>query len=269
MAAVKNNKLVFIIPIIVAIVSMTVFLLAVANGWMGPGGKVASEFCEASRPGMIKQPANTWSNIAFIVAGILIGWQLMRGAYSENSNSLTRNHFYAIFYASLVVLLGPGSMAMHATTSELGGFFDMLSMYLIASFTVAYAMERFFKLSPIYFVGIFSVILAICIWADGATDIHIIFWFFGDTAFASFIGGTIIIEIGNRYIRHMHHEIKWALASFGLLMFAFLIWNLTRTGTSPCQPDSLIQGHAAWHILCAGSTYCLYKYYASEHKEID
>jgi hypothetical protein len=267
MAAVKNNKWVFIIPIVVAIVSMIAFLVAVVNGWFGPAGKVASEFCEASRPGLIKQPANTWSNISFIIAGILIGWELMRGAYSQNSNSLTRNPFYAIFYASLVVLLGPGSMCMHATTSSMGGFFDMLSMYLVASFTLAYALQRFFRLSPLYFVIKFIALLAFCIWADGAENIHIIFWFFGDTVFAAYIGCTVIIEIGNRYIRHMHHQIGWALASFGLLMFAFLIWNLTRTGTSPCQPDSLIQGHAAWHILCAGSTSCLYRYYGTERAE--
>ena len=143
----------------------------------------------------------------------------------------------------------------------------MLSMYLVASFTMAYALERFFRLRPVHFVGIFAVILAICIWADGASDIHIIFWFFGDTVFASFIGMTIITEIANRYIRKMHHQPLWALGSFGLLMLAFLIWNLTRTGTSPCHPDSLMQGHAVWHILCAGSTYCLYRYYASEHTE--
>src|SRR4051812_16606050 len=119
MTGVKGNKLVFIVPITVAIISMIVFLLAVYYSWMGPSGKVASEFCEASRPGLIKQPANTWSNISFIIAGILIGWQLMRGAYSQNNNSLTRKPFYAIFYASLVVLLGPGSMAMHATTSRI------------------------------------------------------------------------------------------------------------------------------------------------------
>ena len=45
-------------------------------------------------------------------------------------------------YACLVVLLGPGSMAMHATGSELGGNLDMLSMYLVAAFAAAYAAMR-------------------------------------------------------------------------------------------------------------------------------
>ena len=267
MAQVKGNKLIFIIPVIVAVTSMALFFIALVNGWFGPGGKVASEFCEASGPGLIKQPANTWSNISFIISGLLIGWQLMQGAYSDRNNSITRNPFYAIFYASIVVLLGPGSMAMHATTSDIGGFFDMLSMYLVSSFTVAYALQRFFKLGTGYFIAKFIVLLSFCIWADGA-PYHIIFWFFGDTVFASYIGITVIIEVGNRYIRHKHHDVRWALGAFGLLMSAFLIWNLTRTGTSPCHPDSLIQGHAAWHILDAVAAYFLYRYYASEHTEV-
>ncbi len=256
------------VPLVVAFVSMSVFLMAVVYGWLGPCGKCASEFCEASRPGLIKQPANTWSNISFIIAGIAIGWQLMNGAYSSNNNSITRNPFYAIFYASLVVLLGPGSMAMHATTSDLGGFFDMLSMYLIASFTVAYAVQRFFRLGAMYFVGVFVVVLMSCIWADGA-PYHIIFWFFGDTAFAFYIGVTLIIEAANTYIRHRDHEVRWVVYAFGLVILAFVIWNVTRTGTSLCHPDSLIQGHAIWHILDAGATYCLYRYYASEHVATD
>jgi hypothetical protein len=267
MAQVKNNKLLFIIPLLVAVVSMALFLLALVNGWFGASGKVASEFCEASRPGLIKQPYNTWSNISFILSGLAIGWLLMRGTFAANNNNLTTNPFYGIFYASIVVLLGPGSMCMHATTSDIGGFFDMLSMYLIASFTIAYATERFFKLKPLYFVIVFCIILAFCIWADGA-PYHIIFWFFGDTVFAGLIALTIFIEAMNSYIRKMQHDIRWVAGALGSLIAAFVIWNLTKTGTSLCHPYSPLQGHAMWHILDAVSTFCLFRYYVSEHKEV-
>jgi hypothetical protein len=262
----KNNKLLFVIPVLVAVLSMILFWMGLVNGWFGPPGAVASEFCEASRPGLIKQPVNTWSNIGFIISGLTIGWLLMRGTFSRNQNNITQNPFYGIFYASLVVLLGPGSMCMHATTAEIGGFFDMLSMYLIASFTVAYATERFFGLKPIYFIAIFILILAICIWADGA-PYHIIFWFFGDTVFAFFISLTIFIEALNGYVRKMQHDKRWVAGALGMLLLAFFIWNITRTGTSLCHPYSLFQGHAAWHILDAVSTFCLFMFYASEHKE--
>ncbi len=261
------RKRIFIIPLLVAITSMILFGMGVINGWFGKAGAVAAEFCEASRPGLIKQPFNTWSNIGFIIAGLSIAWLLMTRRFGHNNNSITQNSFYGIFYASLVVLLGPGSMAMHATTGDLGGFFDMLSMYLVASFTVAYASERFFKLSPVYFVAIFAAVLSICIWADGA-PYHIIFDFFGDTIFMVFITITIIIEGMNSYLRKMQHDKRWVWAALGALLLAFGIWNISQTGTSLCDPYSPLQGHAIWHILDAVSTFCLFIYYASEHTDI-
>lgn len=264
MGQTKYSKYLFIVPVCVAVISMTLFLMGVVHGWFGAPGAVASEFCEASRPGLIKQPVNTWSNISFIISGLTIGWLLMRRTFAQNNNSITQNIFYGIFYASLVVLLGPGSMAMHATTSDIGGFFDMLSMYLVASFTLAYALERFFKLKPVHFLIIFSGLLAFCIWADGA-PYHILFWFFGDTVFLVFIVLTLGTEALNSYVRKMQHDIRWAFGALGALVIAFVIWNVTRTGTSLCHPYSLFQGHAAWHILDAVSTFCLFMYYASEH----
>ena len=155
---------------------------------------------------------------------------------------------------------------MHASTGDLGGFFDMLSMYLVASFTVAYAAERFFGLRTWHFVVIFSVLLAFCIWADGQ-PYHIIFDFFGDTVFLFLVSITVIIELLNSYVRKVQHSKTWVFAAFAALISAFIIWNLTQTGTSLCDPQSPLQGHAAWHILDAVSAFCLFRYYASEHTD--
>lgn len=263
----KNNKIIFIIPVLVAIVSMVLLFTGLIYGWFGTPSDVAKEFCEGSRPGLIKQPYNTWSNLGFIISGLYIGWILMTRRFAHNNNSITQNAIYGTFYASLVVFLGPASMAMHASLGELGGFFDMLSMYLVASFTVAYAAERFWRLKPLHFVIIFVVILVFCIWADGA-PYHIIFDFFGDTVFMFLIGITVIIELLNSFIRKVQHSKAWVFGAFAALISAFLIWNVSQTGTSLCDPYSPLQGHAAWHILDAVSAFCLFMYYASEHTEI-
>jgi hypothetical protein len=38
----------------------------------------------------------------------------------------------------------------------------------------------------------------------------------------------------------------------------------SRTGGFLCDPDSLLQGHAVWHLLCAGTTGSIYLYHRSE-----
>jgi hypothetical protein len=260
----KGNKLVFVIPFVTAIVSMLLFWVALVNSWFGPAANVGGNFCEACREGLIKQPANTWSNIGFIVSGLYIAWALMQGAYHQNNNSITRNIFYAVFFCCLVVLLGPGSMAMHATTTSAGGFFDMLSMYLVAAFMVGYSMERFFKLQPAHFIIIFSAVLVSCLFAHYA-HYHIIFGFFGVTAFAFYITVAIIFEALNIYVRKKEHQTRWAYFGLASLLLAFFIWGLSHTGGPLCNPYSYIQGHAIWHLLNALALYFLFRYYASEH----
>jgi Ceramidase len=263
----SNKKWIFIITLGVAILSMALFFVALVNGWFGIArwGSGAGEFCERFRPGLIKQPANTWSNLGFITAGLLMAGQLSRGMFKANNNSFTAGIFYATFFSCLAVLLGPGSMAMHASGGDLGGFFDMLSMYLVASFTLSYAMERFFSWKPWHFLISFTIILTFCIWAD-KQPYHIIFGFFGDTVFFIFISATIIFEGLNTYVRKLTHHIKWGFASLGAILAAFGVWGLSTTDGPWCNPDSLIQGHAIWHLLDAVSVYCLFRFYVSEHK---
>jgi hypothetical protein len=154
-------------------------------------------------------------------------------------------------------------MAMHATKTHIGGFFDMLSMYLIASFIVAYAIQRFYKLKWWGFTLVFFTALSICLWAN-FTYCPIVFRFFGNTAFAFFIGLGILFEILNVYVRKLKHEIRWAYFALAALLISFAIWNVSQTGDDLCNPYSLIQGHAIWHLGDALSTFFLFRYYVSE-----
>jgi hypothetical protein len=261
---VQKSALIIWVPVFTALVSMVLFWLAVVNGWLGASDPGIGEFCECQHAGLIKEPSNTWSNLGFIFSGLSIAWMCRRGTYAGNNNSLTRSVFYPVFYSSLVVFLGPGSMAKHATNAPLGGFCDMLSMYLLASFTVAYAAERFFRLKPLQFTLIFSLVLTSCVIAN-FTHCSIIFGFFGNTAFAFYILLSVVLEVLNIYVRKVQHETRWAYFSVGTLLLSFVIWNLSKTGAPFCYPDSMIQGHAIWHLLDALAASFLFRYYVSEH----
>lgn len=257
-----KNKYIFIVTLSVAAVSMGLFFVALVNGWFGAATGAGCRFCEASRPGLIKQPANTWSNLGFVVAGLTMAWQLSAGTF-RNNNSITRNAFYGTALSCLAVLLGPGSMAMHATTASSGGFFDMLSMYLVASFMVAYAAQRFFDWKFWHFALMFLLVLTTCLWAN-FQHYQIIFSFFGNLAFAFFITLGVILELLNRYVRKKHHSSFWGWGALATLILAFIIWNVSKTGSPLCYPYSPIQGHAIWHLLDAAAVYGLFRFYASE-----
>jgi hypothetical protein len=258
-----DRKWIFRITLITSIISFTLFVIAVINGWFGETGTAGADFCEAEHPGLIKQPANTWSNFAFIVTGLIAAFQLSAGKFIENRNNLTQNVFYACFITCIIVLLGPGSMAMHATQTKAGGFFDMLSMYLIASFMTAYSIQRYFDLKPLHFVVLFAIVLSTCIYAN-FSDIHFIFDYFGNTAFAFYIILSIGFELMNAFVKKMQHQKIWEFSGIAFLLTAFTIWNLSLDDSPFCDPSSVVQGHAIWHILDAIAAYCLFRHYVSE-----
>jgi hypothetical protein len=69
----NRNTLIFLVPLFTAILSLILFMLAVVRGWMGAPQGVGSDFCEVS-DGLIKQPANTWSGLGFVTAGLVTAW---------------------------------------------------------------------------------------------------------------------------------------------------------------------------------------------------
>ena len=75
-------------------------------GWLGPDVGRGDGFCEAARAGWIRQPANTWSNLGFVVAGLSIAWYA--GERARLGVTLGAHPGLATAYAVLVVLLGPG-----------------------------------------------------------------------------------------------------------------------------------------------------------------
>ena len=138
-----------------AVVSLTLVVASARWGWLGPDVGRGDGFCEAARPGWIRQPANTWSNLGFVTAGLAIAWYA--GERARLGVTLGAHPGLATAYAVLVVLLGPGSMAMHATQSELGGHLDLLSMFLVSGFALAYALMRFMRRGPALMSAVFVV----------------------------------------------------------------------------------------------------------------
>jgi hypothetical protein len=253
--------------LIAAIISHSLVVLAILFAWLGPATGVGGNFCEAAREGLIKQPANTFSNLAFAVFGILAAWQLDKGKFAGNINAITRSSFFSKFFCILMVLLSPGSMAMHATETFWGGYFDMLSMYLIAAVMFCYALERMFNLKISHFITFFIVVLVICHYFHfEMSDVKFPFvGFGGNFIFGVFIVSAMLLETVNHFMNKTDIQIKWAYFAIFTFILAFLIWLTGRNDHPWCHPYSYLQAHAIWHILDATALYFLFRFYVSEN----
>lgn len=251
------------IPPLGAIVSLTLLGLMAVDGWPGAFAETGAEYCEAFRDSVIKQPSNTWSNLGFVVAGLWITWGLRRDLLTgtQRPNPVCSRPTLSTLYATLVVLLGPGSMAMHGSGTEWGETTDVLSMLLYIAFPAAYSIIRISNSKASMFTPVYVGLIAL----PGVPLLTGVMNFSGSTLYLLLVPGVAISELW-RCLRNPGTRLarKWLLLATGLFVTGFVIWLLSHTGAPLCDPASLIQGHAVWHLLSAAATVALFRYYQSE-----
>ena len=208
------------------------------------------QFCEEQLCDWITQPANTWSNLAYIFVGIYI----INLAYKE------RNNFLSII-GYIEVVLGFGSFFFHASSTHIGEVIDVGSMYLFIAFTLVINLNRWLKekdknLSKnsqlVLFFGISIISILVVSIFKGTAGIVLF-------ALLAIVSGHFETLLFVKYRKiHNYTPLLCLLLFFGL---AWGVWWLDITKTV-CNPTNhFIQGHAIWHILNSFCFLFLYKFY--------
>ena len=89
----------------------------------------ASRWCERVSGGLFREPLNTLSNLGFMIVGLYMFWVICNDK-QNSTNPFIGITPISVLYASVVIYLGPGSMLMHGTNTEWGGWADNLSMIM-------------------------------------------------------------------------------------------------------------------------------------------
>lgn len=250
------------IATLTALVSCLLLAVAVGAGWLGEDVGRGDQFCEAARPGPIRQPANTWSNLGFVVAGLAIAWRA--GDRSRLGATMERRPGLATGLACVVVLLGPASAAMHAAGSAFGGDLDLLSMYLLAGFVAAYAVTRYLGRDQVFFWQTYLLAVAACQLIGRFGGAVPVVQHAGNLAFAALLALGLGFEVALWRQGRLRVDLRHGAIAVVVLLVAFGIWLLSNAGW--CDPHSLLQGHAVWHLLCAVAAYQLFLGYAGERE---
>lgn len=202
------------------------------------------KFCEELLCGNIRQPANTFSNIGFVICGLIIMWR-------EGFKSWTPYHMMGLAAVSIGITSG----IYHASMVFFWQFFDLSSMFMLVLLPLSFNLVRIGWIKSSQFSLAYIITLAFSMLL-----LYIIQGKVGEYIF----GVQVFMVAGLEYMLYRKgHRPSYPgmFKALGTLALAFLIWNGDVHGWW-CDPTNhYLQGHAIWHLMCALSIWFVYGFY--------
>lgn len=202
------------------------------------------DFLETAPCAWIKEPCNTWSNLAYILIGVYILWRYRRDAWKPIK-----------FLGFMAIALGITSGLYHASCILTFQAMDLASMYLITTLLITLNLRRigFIKKGEVYriFWGLFLV----------STAIFVSFRSHGRLVFTIHVFAVIFSELHLYLSRRNHAEYRDMFRALSLFALSYVVWFLDVKGLISNPDNHYIQGHALWHVLSAFSILFLYRFY--------
>lgn len=171
--------------------------------------------CERITDAFLSQPVNSLTSLAFVVAGLVV---------------VARRPDRGVF-AAAVMLVGLGSFAAHGPRWAGSEWLHDVTIAWVLILVVVEGSRRILPMGAVPGVALVFAIMPV------AND-----------AILSVLAAAVI---GRELLPSRRTPVTlWAV---GLLGVGALIGTLSRTGWPLCDPDSLLQGHAVWHVLAAAA----------------
>lgn len=200
-------------------------------------------FCEEPLCALISQPANTWTNVGFLVVGAAI----LRKEYRRN------------FLLSLIgfscFFVGIGSTLFHMSGTFIFEVVDVFGMFLISSLMVSLNLWRLWQHRLKLIVTLYFLLNIISLF------LLVKFESVGIALFATQIYAAMSLE-ALLYLREdgSNYSSLWKMIVAFTASFSFWILDITKI---VCIPDNhLLTGHGVWHLLNAIALYYMYLFYS-------
>lgn len=183
--------------------------------------------CERILDGFFAQPVNAVTSIAFVVAGALI---------------VARRPDRRMF-GLLVGLIGVGSFLFHGPMPYDSEWLHDVTIGWVLGAVILDRRRRWLW----WAIPVTGMVFAL--WPAGADPIMVSM-------------ATVVLIVGAA--RGIRLKALAAPASVGMLVLGAGIGTMGRSGWPWCEPDSLVQGHAVWHLLAASALFVWGTYSRSE-----
>lgn len=220
--------------------------------WRKPNVK----WCEAQNNSWIIEPANTWSNLAYITMGLFIA------NHSQKFKSKAIRS-----YAWVMIAMGLCSGIYHASYTFVLQILDFFGMYLMTYLMALIQMKRLGwvedTMSPRNFWGLVMGTTIFTVWCDLYTNFPI----------QSIIAIQTLFILGSEALIWKRRTIDYPVHYFwfgAIFMFVAITFSALDVSRTMCNPnDHWIQGHALWHIFSSIGITLTYLHHSQFDRELD
>jgi hypothetical protein len=194
--------------------------------------------CERLRDGLVAQPVNTASALAYLLAA---AWIARQGAGRE---AAPRRE--ALAFGLAVAAAGVGSVDFHGPGSPAARFLHDAGLCAAVSFVAVHDLARLAGARR----------LAVPAWAATAGAGGLLLGLLPRAGGAVAGAFGLLAAAGEAAVARRRPRGAGAAAyraGVAALAVGAACWWLGRSGGPLCDPDSPLQGHAAWHLLTASA----------------
>lgn len=209
--------------------------------------------CETIGSGILAQPANAVSSLSFAVFGIVVLFSMSGGEGPERSNRL--------IIGLLMIATGTGSVLFHGPQGPASHFLHdvtiLLTMIGIVTMNVA-GLRRWRE------HRVWMILLATAVAVSGV----LLIWPMSTNVLA--VAGLALV-VGQDIALHRSGtlQLRWWIAAVAAMGLALVFFVAGRTASPFCDSESLVQGHALWHILAATALWAYFMATAPTRRGIE
>lgn len=240
-------------------------------GWVPARGLLQPDYAERIlQRAVFRTPANTWSNLAYVLVGfyaIALAWRDRRlGPEGSSDSYLRATPSLGFLFGAACCYLGLASGLYHASLTRLAQQLDVASMYapLLASLALfaGRAVRGWrnrrgwpaFDVTPVLWLLVIAAcwLLFVFKWSMSAKFV-----------LQTLIGLHAVAGLLEVSLCRGAMPARWLGFSLVALAAAVVCRELD-VARKFSRPDAWLQGHACWHVLTALSLACVYLYHRGE-----
>ncbi len=207
------------------------------------------KWCEETLCQVVSEPANTWSNLGYLLAALLVGIVSLRRGDRPSLK----------LFSPVLFVLGSMSLLYHLSNFYGSQILDFVGMFGLVGWVVGMNLLRADKLSERNLLR-FVVLLVVAL-----TLVMQVMRVLGLKYQLLIVLATLLISVSEFLIRHRQRVLYRYFALSNLLLVIALGCSLSDATRRICDPQQhgwFSQGHALWHWISSLAMWTIFLHYS-------